>query len=815
MGIMIKSNFQANKSILNKYKLIYIPLLIGITAIITISFISYYVGRRLLLDQMKQDGISLAKLTAAKIHKEKEAIESINSLMDDKIRVAKRLVMSNQHRLSNDLLKEIAKTTDVDEIYWYNPSGMITFSTKNSYIGWTPFSGHPADKFITSGVDELVERFGKDSPSSNLNKYGYFRNPDGSFVQIGILSYKIEALTHKFSYQRLVEELAAEDNIAYALVLDVTLKAIADSNLEDIGVVYEDNLDLLSVLKGNTIAYKWHYPKTGNDVLEIGTPLFHNDEIIGILAIGLSMDHVHSHIYFILRSTTVVAAIIALLLLWIQNRNMVRPILRLNKNIGMIDIDKNIGYRILTSASDSFHGLSHSINNMLDKIDISFKHIKEQEEYIEYMAYYDSLTGLPNKRLFIDKLKAELANNRRGAVLLLDLDDFKEINDTLGHTFGDKVMKNISDKLMTMRDEDIFISRFGGDEFLILASGGKNICHIENYAKDILNFMKNEMLVEQDDVRISCSIGITTYPEDSNDVNQLIMNADMAMYTAKESGKNNYVFFDDEMLKRLNEKIDIGNILRQALKDKDFKLLYQPQVGTNTGAIEGFEALLRLKNRRISPAQFIPVAEKTGLIIEIGRWVTEEAIKQISQWRSKGLPIKPVSINFSARQLDDSNYISFLEAVLKAHDVESKYIEIEITESLFLEKREKTIEFLGKLKSLGVKIALDDFGTGYSSLSYVAFLPVDKIKLDKSLSDKYLETRNIKVIDAVISLAHSLNLEIVAEGIETMEQYIQLGVGKCNYIQGYIFSPPLEVENAEKLFNYNYLEKLEGFTAGN
>jgi len=269
------------------------------------------------------------------------------------------------------------------------------------------------------------------------------------------------------------------------------------------------------------------------------------------------------------------------------------------------------------------------------------------------------------------------------------------------------------------------------------------------------------------------------------------------------------MFFNENIMEEFNEKIQIEHKLREVVRKKDFKLLYQPQVDMHTGSIRAFEALLRIKNSDLYPDQFIPIAESTGMIIEIGRWVTEEAIRQIALWKKKGLSNKSIAINFSAKQLNDIGYIEFVETKLKENDVEAKYLEIEITESLFLENEDKTIEFLNKLKDLGIRIALDDFGTGYSSLSYLTFLPVDKIKLDKSLSDQYLEKKNLKLIKGIIALAHSLDLKVVAEGIEDMKQYELLNEESCDYIQGYLVSRPVELEDAEKIYHCNFLEKLK------
>ena len=805
---MLKSKDEVNSSIVNRWKLIYIPLLIGILAILTISVTSYHISKKLLLDQMKQDGINLAKLTSRRIHKEMDALEVVNVLIEEKIRVSGREVLSNEGKLSSELLKKIAVDTGVDEIYWYNKPGTVIFSTIDNYLGWATREGHPVENFRQSGLDEFIEGIRKDSESDNYNKYGYFRHEDGSFVQVGVRASKIEELTQIFSYQSIVESLAKEDNIDYALILDTNLKAIADSDIDDIGVNYTDDLDYQKVMNGEIRTFNWFNPKLNADSLEVAVPLYYKNKIVGIIGIGLSLKNVYSHIYLVFLSSTTIAILTVLLFLWNQNRNLVQPVLKLDKNINKIDVEKNIGYRLPTPKGDTFLGLSNSVNTILDKVNEYFQQIEEQKEYIDYTSYHDELTELPNKKYFVEKLEEEINNNRSGACILIDMDDFKEINDTLGHVYGDKVLTAIAEKLSGIKDESMFISRFGGDEFLILISGEIDVFQIENYVKKVNELINNEVVIGEDELHITCSIGITFYSPNYNNINEIIMNADMAMYTAKDQGKNKYIFFNREMLEKLKEKINVGNILRKATKERGFKLLYQPQVCINTGQTIGFEALLRLENYNISPAEFIPIAEKTGMIIEIGRWVTEEVINQISEWKNKGLSLKPIAINFSVKQLDDSGYIEFLVDTLQKKGVEPKYIEIEITEGLFIEKEEKTLEFLNSLMVHGIKVALDDFGTGYSSLSYLTYLPADKIKLDKSLSDKYLETKNIKVIEGIISLAHSLNLEVVAEGIEHIEQYTKLRDLECNYVQGYIFSPPLNVKEVEKKYNYNYLDDM-------
>lgn len=967
------SKHKTKNTMVNKYRLIYMPIIIALITLFIVSISNYYITKYLLIEQMKEDGTILAMQTVRQIEDNTTSLNSLYEMLEEKIKITAEIVLQHEETMSDDLLRELQKSAAVDELNWYSPEGEILYSNFEGHPGWKAFEGHPLYDFISNNEKELMEDIRQDAITGIPFKYGSIKNIDGNFVQVGILAENVYALTEKFSYQTMVETLAKEENIFYALIIDTDLKAIADSDIEDIGITYLDDEEYREAMKGNATAVEWYYPKIDDNILEVATPIFVDNEIIGALGIGLSMKKVYASIYMFSTISFVIAFIMFLIFLWIQNRNIIKPVSQLDQYIHRIDIENNVKYRLPLLKTDTFFGLAFSINNLLDKthsyfnkiketqeelytsnreisaayeqlaateeelrtqfdeiqnyteklenlkqkyeiaitgtnsavweIDIAhqtiyfseaFKNIvgvtidkkenihevlnqlflkedkeklikefmdyqkgekkeiyiqiqiknsddhlkwvlihgkgiydasknlkllngilldisemKKQEQYVNYLAYHDPLTSLPNRRKFIKKLKETIENQQSGAVMLLDLDNFKEINDTLGHIYGDRILEKVAQEFEKLKEEKLFVSRFGGDEFLILVENEKNIAKIEGYAKKITDIFKNKLKIEEDQLHISSSIGITLYPSDSNEVNQLIMNADMAMYKVKNNGKNGYIFFQKEMIEKLKEKAEVEKILRGAIKEEAFKLVYQPQICTFTGKIAGFEALLRLRNHPISPALFISVAEETGMIIEIGRWVTKQVINQLSMWEKMGYTAKPIAINFSAKQLNDLDYIVFLQNMLEETNVNGKYIDIEITESIFLDKKGETIEFLNKLKALGVKITIDDFGTGYSSLSYLTFLPIDKIKLDKSINDKFLELNNARIMDSLVSLAHSLNLEVVAEGIEDINQYRRLKIAGCNYIQGYLFSKPLEVEDAEKIYYNNFLEMIE------
>lgn len=446
----------------------------------------------------------------------------------------------------------------------------------------------------------------------------------------------------------------------------------------------------------------------------------------------------------------------------------------------------------ITTKNDMLIASEEELTARLDEI-------HQQNNYIDYLAYHDHLTELPNRRNFMEYLHSKIKEDQKVAVILLDLDDFKRINDVHGHAYGDMVLREVAKRFGNIADKHMFISRFGGDEFLFLIDYNHEESEVEKYLVQINKIFEDKILVDNSEIVLHYSMGISLYPKDSVDVDQLIMQADLAMYSVKNSGKNGYQYYNEDMMKYQLKIVGIDNILRGALKEDGFIILYQPMVDIYTNTIVAYEALLRLKDYSISPVEFINVAEKNGLIIPIGRVVTEKVIKQMHQWRQDGVDLKTVSINFSAKQLQDFGYLQFLKDLLASYNMNPELLEIEITENILLDNLQVPITFLNQLKEMGITIAIDDFGTGYSSLNYLSFLPVDIVKLDRSLSMKFLEINNVKVMDSLISLVHSLGLSVVAEGIETKEYVDILKQLKCDFVQGYYYSKPLKAEQVPSI----------------
>ncbi|GCD09932.1 EAL domain-containing protein [Clostridium tagluense] len=438
---------------------------------------------------------------------------------------------------------------------------------------------------------------------------------------------------------------------------------------------------------------------------------------------------------------------------------------------------------------------------------------KKSEEKIKFMAYYDALTKLPNRTLFMKKLKDQLRmaklKKSQGAVFFIDLDDFKNINDTMGHNYGDKLLTYLATQLNSIINENDTLCRLGGDEFILIHPYYEE-AEVEVYAKRLLDLFNDFFQIENKQIYITASVGIAIYPKDGTDMDTILKKADSAMYKAKELGKNRFARFDEEMYLKLERKTCIDRILRSAIENNELSINYQPQYNAQKNEMFGFEALLRLNSAElgfISPAEFIPIAEETGYISKLDRWILKGACTQSVKWLQAGYKFKSISVNVSSVDIHQIDFLEEVKSILQTTGINPNILELEITETVLMESLDSNIKILEELMNMGIRIALDDFGTGYSSLNYLMKIPISTLKIDKSFIDNITSNeQNKSIINIIIQLAHSMDLKVVAEGVETEEQLSILKEKQCDYIQGYYFSRPLSVIDAEKLLASNLKE---------
>ena len=426
------------------------------------------------------------------------------------------------------------------------------------------------------------------------------------------------------------------------------------------------------------------------------------------------------------------------------------------------------------------------------------------QQDIENLLNYDFLTGLPTRSLFSEKLEKNLIQARKNdelvGVLFIDLDNFKKVNDSLGHAMGDRLLTNVAQKLRDFFTEDAFLARLSGDEFGAIVNNCKTVTEISELLEELINnfsepFKINNAEGQENEIFMTLSVGAAVYPNDSEDLDQLIKNSETAKNKVKENGKNHYRFYSDEMNEEVLQDLELEAKLRHAIDNNEFILHYQPQIDLNEEQVFGVEALIRWENEElglVSPGRFIPLAERTGLIIPIGNWVLKQACVEAKEFHKAGFPDLKMSINLSARQFADNNLVQKISNILDKTGLDPAKLELEITESVIMKDVQESVNKLIQLKKLGVQFSIDDFGTGYSSLSYLKEFPIGTLKIDRSFVDQVPGDKNdTAIVKAIIDLAHNLNLNVIAEGVENSEHLQFLEQNDCDRIQGYYFGRPM------------------------
>lgn len=441
-----------------------------------------------------------------------------------------------------------------------------------------------------------------------------------------------------------------------------------------------------------------------------------------------------------------------------------------------------------------------------EKLDEKYEELKISEERNKKLAYLDYLTELPNRAAFTEYLEYTLSTLKKGhiiSVMYIDLDNFKVINDTLGHSYGDELLMDCAERLKQVIDKNDYLARFGGDEFIILS---ENVINMWEYEEKIANIQKvfaQPFILSLKEFFVTASIGVAVAPRDSDTAQALLKNVDLALYHAKGLGKNTVSFYEPSLNNRILTKMETQSELHKAIDNGEFELYYQAQVDLDTDRIVGFEALVRWNHPEkgiITADKFIPLAEDTGMIGTIGGWVLREACHQLKEWQDKGYGNITIAVNLSATQFKDPDFVETVESAVKESGIRPEDLELEITEAIALDDITYSIDTISQLKDLGIKFSLDDFGTGYSSMNYLKYLPVSNLKIDKSFMDTIIEDKSDKaIVSAIITLARNFNLDVIAEGVENSEQASFLKEAQCNIVQGYLYSVPVSKEDADSL----------------
>ena len=578
------------------------------------------------------------------------------------------------------------------------------------------------------------------------------------------------------------------------------------------------------------------------DHVELFTRIFYEGELIGFIYLRSNMEAVHQRLMWFMGIVAVVL-LVSLLVTFVLSAHLQRiitdPLLRLSAIARRVSTEKNYSVRVNGEGDDELGNLITDFNTMLDEIqsrdnelrehrlrleesvakrtrelenaNALLKQSKQQAESVasrmEYHAHHDALTGLPNRILLNDRISSELAHARRqqtnAALLFLDLDRFKIINDSLGHAIGDQLLRVIARRLDNCVREEDTVARLGGDEFMVLLPRISGSADAGRIAKKIIESLVDPISCNGHELHITTSIGISIFPYDGTDAETLIKHADISMYRAKELGRNKAVYYTAEMNAGSRKQLAMETNLRKAIERNQLRLFYQPKIDIHRNKIVGVEALLRWKHPTmgfISPLDFIPVAEDSGLIVPIGEWVLKTAFRQLKQWHNDGFTELTVAVNLSSAQLSRPGFEDFIAEALGEAGLEAHMTELEITENMAMENIDSAISVLDGLKCMGVSIAMDDFGTGYSSLNYLRRLPIDIVKIDKSFVREIPDSaEDVSIASTIIAMAQSLKLSLIVEGVENVRQLNFFRQQGINIVQGYLFSKPVPAAEVLKM----------------
>ena len=726
------------------FKTFTIPLIVIITILFFADNLIIDGVKNHYYNHIKEDTIDLALNYSSSLTTAKDATEIINTLLDEKLLAASNIVALYDEGYSNELLKQMAVNLEVDVIYYYNSKGEIIYSNDGSYLDWKTYDGHPTYDFMNSNDISLIEDIRKDSDSELYYKYSYSKEPNGGFIQIGVLAEKIYTFLDKFDIQYLIEELSKNEN-NQVYFINKEYKTIASTDKSLLG--YEiQNPDIINAILSNE-EYSFVGSLNGERVYQVYVPVFYNGEAIGTLHVAQSMKATEEMI------------------------NQVNNI----AIIGLLIIFASVLYVLI-----SLH--------------------KKNKQFL-MLAYYDSLTNLPNSEYLKEYLTdiSKKNNANKSAIILMNFIDFKTVNLVLGYEYGDKALQEISKRLNKVVDSNNKLFRFTADRFIL---------HVTNYddikeLKILLNTIREEFMDPiLESKHLEIQFGILELNNKYYSTDEILKNVSISLDHLNTTN-NIFAFFNEDMDKKLEREDLIEKELRIALFEENtdkIYLVYQPLLDLKTNQIVSFEALARMKTESlgpVSPNEFINIAERKQLIVPLGNFVLKNACAFIANLNRQGFKDIKIAVNISSIQLLKDDFNETVMGLIEEAHINGSNLELEITESVLMKNFDLINRKLKKFRDAGISIYLDDFGTGYSSFARLKSLNIDYIKIDRQFIDIISTTNSNKLITGdIISMSHKLGLLVVAEGVEDEIQKKYLFDHKCNIMQGFLFSKPLAEDDA-------------------
>lgn len=784
------------QKLINLTKLYLVPLIIVVMITILTSYMLYTNVNKKYHNIYVENSMSYSNSYAEKIVDNKKIEEAIKDSIFNKLLNVSKIALGHESLLSEQYLKELRDDHEISNLAYLNFDGKVIYHTFDNFTNYQMKEGDPIYNFINSDLKHHFEDVRKSITSESNNMYVYLKNDRlDHFIQASISSDYVYNLTNNYKYDVLLNDIY-NSNKQILNVFVVNKNGTITLTDGSISPYTLDDDDFNEVFNGKSL-YEERFSNALNEqVLATVSPIKINDNIEEAIVIYYSLEFYKTITHEVLLVMFVLSVFIILSGLSLLLFFVIIPLSSLEKSLS--SLDANFGtYNKPKKEYSVFQGAFKSLDDLSAHIkDVNTQNRKLNESIYE-LALTDYLTNLPNRMKLIDSINKYKRENKTFALIFLDIDNFKTYNDTKGHIYGDRLLIEFVKRINTLKNDKVFISRYGGDEFILLLKYN-NDEEINDFIKKLYNTFNTPLFVNKELNYIDLSVGISKYPTDATTSSELIRKADIAMYYGKEINKNTHIYYNESLDKNLEEELYIKTKIEDALINDGFKVVLQPQVNVYNNEIVSYEALARFKNLNIGPYKFIKVAEKYGLINDLGKVIIKKVVEILNDLKKEN-KLKTVYANFSIIELSDKTLIDFILNELKKYDIDPTYFGIEITEGVLIENEKESINFFEKLKCYGFKVAIDDFGSGNASLSYLIEYPLRLVKLDRSFINKYLTKENINIFNTVVYLANQLDYEIIAEGIEDEEQIALLKETKCKLVQGYYYFKPMEVKDILKI----------------